>query len=106
MSKNPLTAAAEVANVLVYGLRNGLSPALREEVLGYLRLERQRVKAELSAEIEGQDAEPPVGAPDSAARLQYARACRAVWLLTDAGEGEEEALEATLAQRECPPIID
>lgn len=106
MSKAPLTAAAEIANVLVYGLRNGLSPELREEVLGYLRLERKRAGDELAAEIEGQDEEPPVGAPDSAARRQYARALRAIWLLNDAIDREEDALETTLAEQGCLPIID
>lgn len=106
MSKAPLTAAAEIANVLVYGLRNGLSPALREEVLGYLRLEQQQAKNELIVEIEGQDEEPPAGAPDSAARRRYARACRAIWLLDEAIDGEEEALEAALAEIGCPPVID
>lgn len=106
VSKVTMTTAAEVACVLVYGLKNGLSPALREEVLSYLRLERQRAKEELSTELDGQGDEPPPSTQDSAARRQYARACRAIWLLTEATEDEEERLDATLAAQGCPPIVD
>lgn len=105
MSKKQLTTAAEVANVLVHGVKNGLSPDLCDEVLTYLRIERDHARKDLAAEVDGEAAEPPIATPDSAARRRYSRACRAIWLLTDATADEEDALEATLTSQQLPPIV-